>query len=356
MQHRMATLEDVAREAGVSQQTVSRVLNKPDVVSERTREKVFRAMQALHYVPNRSAQLLAGKSAPSIGLITASLTLHAPSQIAAAIKSHASAHQLEVAIAMPAVADYDALQTRINEFRAQNIRGAIINLPLEGDIAEKLVSENADICCLFLDISPETNVNCVRFDHHEGCSACITHLWEQGHRHFGLLAGPESSVSARMRLGSWREALHRYGVSNAVTVFGDWSAASGWRKAFELLHQYPRISAIVVANDQMALGVLSALTQLNRTGSSAVSVTGYDDTADSQYFQPSLTTVAQDFNKLGKKAVEMLIQQMAAPQMRIRELLPTRLVVRQSTWPLPDATRDDRASLIAQLKSLIENL
>lgn len=356
MQHRTATLEDVAREAGVSQQTVSRVLNKPEVVSERTREKVIRAMQALHYVPNRSAQLLAGKSAPSIGLITASLTLHAPSQIAAAVKSHAGVHQLEVAIAMPVIADYASLQARLNEFRAQNIRGAIINLPLEGSIAEKLVDENPDICCLFLDISPETDVCCVRFDHLEGCGACVSHLWELGHREFGLLAGPESSVSARMRLSSWRETLHRLGVSNAVTVFGDWSAASGWQKAFELLHQYPKMSAIVVANDQMALGVLSALAQLNRTGSRAVSVTGYDDTADSLYFQPPLTTVAQDFNKLGKRAVELLIQQMAAPQMRIRELLPTRLVIRQSTWPYGREEDDEKAQLITQLKTLVEKL
>lgn len=356
MQRRTATLEDVAREAGVSEQTVSRVLNKPDVVSERTRDKVIRAMQALHYVPNRSAQLLAGKSAPSIGLITASLTLHAPSQIAAAIKSHASAHQLEVAIAMPVVADYASLQARLNEFRAQNIRGAIINLPLEGRVAEKLVSENPDICCLFLDISPETDVCCVRFDHLDGCGACVSHLWELGHREFGLLAGPESSVSARMRLSSWRETLHRLGVSNAVTVFGDWSAASGWHKAFELLHDHPRISAIVVANDQMALGVLSALAQLNRTGSRAVSVTGYDDTADSLYFQPPLTTVAQDFNKLGKRAVELLIQQIAAPQVRIRELLPTRLVVRQSTWPCGVGDEDEKEQLITQIKTLVEKL
>lgn len=356
MQRHTATLEDVAREAGVSQQTVSRVLNKPDVVSERTREKVIRAMQALHYVPNRSAQLLAGKSAPSIGLITASLTLHAPSQIAAAVKNHAGAHQLEVAIAMPVIADYASLQARLNEFRAQNIRGAIINLPLEGHIAEKLVSENQDICCLFLDISPETDVCCVRFDHLDGCGACVSHLWELGHREFGLLAGPESSVSARMRLSSWRETLHRLGVSNAVTVFGDWSAASGWHKAFELLHQHPRISAIVVANDQMALGVLSALAQLNRTGNKAVSVTGYDDTADSLYFQPPLTTVAQDFNKLGKRAVELLIQQMAAPQMRIRELLPTRLVIRQSTWPSGGEDENEKMRLITQLKRLVEKL
>ncbi len=123
MPRRTATTEDVARAAGVSQQTVSRVLNRPEVVSARTREQVIRAMQALHYVPNRSAQLLAGKAAPSIGLITASLTLHAPSQIAAAIKSHASLHQLEVAIAMPAQADFVALQARLDELRAQHIRG-----------------------------------------------------------------------------------------------------------------------------------------------------------------------------------------------------------------------------------------
>lgn len=356
MERRTATLEDVAREAGVSQQTVSRVLNKPDVVTERTRDKVIRAMQALHYVPNRSAQLLAGKTAPSIGLITASLTLHAPSQIAAAIKSHAGTHQLEVAIAMPVMTDYASLQARLNEFRAQNIRGAVINLPLEGNIAEKLVNENPDICCLFLDVSPETDVCCVRFDHLDGCGACIRHLWELGHREFGLLAGPESSVSARMRLSSWRETLHRLGVSNAVTVFGDWSAASGRHKAFELLHQYTRISAIVVANDQMALGVLSALAQLNRTGSRMVSVTGYDDTADSLYFQPPLTTVAQDFNKLGKRAVELLIQQMAAPQIHIRELLPTRLIIRQSTCPYGGEEEDEKKSVIAQLKSLIEKL
>ena len=158
MPRRTATLEDVARAAGVSQQTVSRVLNRPEVVSARTREQVIRAMQALHYVPNRSAQLLAGKAAPSIGLITASLTLHAPSQIAAAIKSHASLHQLEVAIAMPAQADFVALQARLDELRAQHIRGVIVSLPLESATAERLVQDNPDMACLFLDVSPEADV------------------------------------------------------------------------------------------------------------------------------------------------------------------------------------------------------
>ena len=259
MQRRLPTLEDVAREAGVSQQTVSRVLNNPDVVSERTRDKVIRAMQALHYVPNRSAQLLAGKAAPSIGLITASLTLHAPSQIASAVKSHAGAHQLEVSIAMPERSDYASLQTRLDEFRAQHIRGAIISLPLESSLAERLVAENPDIACLFLDVSPEADVCCVRFDHRDGCGACVRHLWELGHREFGLLAGPESSVSARLRLASWREALHSLNIARSTTVFGDWSAASGWQKTFELLHLQPRVDNVFIVFEPVAIKRLAGL-------------------------------------------------------------------------------------------------
>ncbi len=112
----------------------------------------------------------------------------------------------------------------------------------------------------------------------------------------------------------------------------------------------------MVANDQMALGVLSALAQLNRTGSQAISVTGYDDTADSLYFQPPLTTVAQDFNVLGKRAVELLIQLMAAPQIKIRELLPTHLIIRHSTWPYAGDEEREKGELIAQLKALVEKL
>lgn len=100
--------------------------------------------------------------------------------------------------------------------------------------------------------------------------------------------------------------------------------------------------------------MLSALAQLNRSGSRAVSVTGYDDTADSLYFQPPLTTVAQDFDLLGKRAVERLIALMAAPQLRIRELLPTRLIVRQSAWPA--AVAEDQQQTLAQLKALVEKL
>jgi DNA-binding LacI/PurR family transcriptional regulator len=180
----------------------------------------------------------------------------------------------------------------------------------------------------------------------------VRHLWELGHREFGLLAGPESSVSARLRLASWREALHSLNIARSTTVFGDWSAASGWQKTLSCC-TCSRGSAPLWWRTIRWRSGYSARWPSNRSGSQAVSVTGYDDTADSLYFQPPLTTVAQDFDLLGKRAVERLIALMAAPQLRIRELLPTRLIVRQSAAV---AAAEDRQQTLAQLKALVEKL
>lgn len=354
MTRRSATLFDVARAAGVSQQTVSRVLNNPSLVSARTQEKVVRAMQALRYVPNRSAQLLAGKSMPGIGLISTSLTLHAPSQIAAALQRYADDQRLQVAMSMPKTADLAEIQSALNEFRAQHIQGVIINQPLENEQAEQLSRDNPDLECLFLDVPPECDVSSLRFDHLFGAKACIAHLVELGHRDFGLLAGPESAVSARLRLSGWRDALHQAGIPQAITVYGDWSAQSGWHCTLELLRLNPRISAIVVGNDQMALGVLSALTALNRSGHDAVSVTGYDDTADSLYYQPALTTVKQNFDQLGKKAIATVMEMCASPGQHHNCVLPVQLIVRQSTAKKSMDTA--REGTIQQLKALIAKL
>ncbi|SPX55519.1 lac operon transcriptional repressor [Klebsiella pneumoniae] len=245
-------------------------------------------------------------------------------------------------------------QARLDELRAQHIRGVIVSLPLESATAERLVQDNPDMACLFLDVSPEADVCCVRFDHRDGCGACVRHLWELGHRECGLLADRKSSVSARLRLASWREALHSLNIARSTTVV--------WRlERRQQLAENFRAPPPAAADQRHSggkrsdgAGVLSALAQLNRSGSQAVSVTGYDDTADSLYFQPPLTTVAQDFDLLGKRAVERLIALMAAPQLRIRELLPTRLIVRQSAWPV--AAAEDRQQTLAQLKALVEKL
>ena len=346
------TLYDVALLAGVSYQTVSRVINDAEHVSARTREKVQQAMAELHYVPNLRAQQLAGKRTRTLGLITTDLALHAPSQIVSAVKSRAAEQGASVLISM--VEQPQQCQAALQALLAQRVDALLVNVPLDDEHAEQLRALASPVPVLFLDVSPSAQVNSLVFNAVQGAHLGVEHLLSLGHQRIALLSGPESSVSARARLAGWKAALARAGHDAAAVAYGDWSAASGYEKGHVLLSGAALPDAILVANDQMALGVLSALAQLNRSGSQAVSVTGYDDTADSLYFQPPLTTVAQDFDLLGKRAVERLIALMAAPQLRIRELLPTRLIVRQSAWPL--AAAEDRQQTLAQLKALVEKL
>lgn len=354
MNKRQATLEDVAKAAGVSQQTVSRVLNNPDIVSERTCNKVLSAMNTLNYVPNRSAQILAGKTLPTFGLLTTSLALHAPSQIASSFKHHAEKVGYQVAISMLKDGQLNVLQTALSEFSAQKINSVMMSLPLEKTEAETLAQDNPHMQLLFLDVPPAAGVCHLGFLHNDGTASSVNLLLSLGHEKFGLLAGPESSISARLRLACWRDALCKAGVLERDVEYGDWSASSGWVKTIELFSRHPDITAMLVASDQMALGVISALRHLNRRVPQDVSVIGYDDTPDSQYFHPALTTVRQDFDLIGQRAVTHLLNRMNSPQTVFTDLLPTTLMIRESTaQPAVTGAEDP---LIRQLKALVQQL
>ncbi len=207
MKSKSATLEDVARHAGVSYQTVSRVLNKSANVSEATRRKVEEAIAHLRYVPNRLAQQLVGKQSMTLGLVTTSLALHAPSQVAAAVKRYANLDGYQVLISMIDENVCQGIQDSINELKSQLVDKVIINVPLETQEAEKIAADNDDILCLFLDVDPYSSVFNVSFNPADGTRASVKYLYELGHRDIALLAGPECSVSARLRLKSWLETL-----------------------------------------------------------------------------------------------------------------------------------------------------
>ena len=198
MKSKSATLEDVARHAGVSYQTVSRVLNKSANVSKATRSKVEKSIEELRYVPNRLAQQLVGKQSRTVGLVTISLALHAPSQVAAAVKRYANVEGYQVLISMIDESVNQSIQDSINELKSQLVDKVIINVPLETDQAQKIAADNDDIVCLFLDVDPYSSVFNVSFNPADGTRASVKYLYEMGHREIALLAGPESSVSAKL--------------------------------------------------------------------------------------------------------------------------------------------------------------
>ncbi|GBU13912.1 lactose operon repressor [Enterobacterales bacterium] len=339
MKPKSVTLDDVARHAGVSYQTVSRVLNQAAHVSLKTRDKVERAMLALNYVPNRVAQQLAGKRSYTLGLATTELALHAPSQIASSVKTRASQLGFNVVISMIDTLSLASCRAAVSELIAQRVDGVLINVPLEAEAAQSIVEFCGPLPVMFLDVAPDAPVFKTLFDPHGGAKQGVEHLLQLGHRRIALLTGPLASVSARLRHQGWLEALSQQQIAPCATLQGDWSAASGYQLALSLLNHSPRPTAILVANDQMALGVLRAVHERGLRVPEHISVVGYDDTEDSAYFQPPLTTIKQDFRQLGGESVSRLVEELEPNAARQKNslLLPTLLVVRNTTAPVGSA-------------------
>lgn len=334
MKPKSATLYDVAQYADVSYQTVSRVINQASHVSEKTRLKVEAAMTALNYVPNRVAQQLAGKLSHTIGLATTNLSLHAPSQIVAAIKTQAGGMNFNVVISMIEQPGLVACKAAVNSLLSQRVDGLIVNIPLEDEDARAMQGACGNVPMLFLDVSPDLHANTIIFDPYEGARLGIEHLIKLEHKNIALLSGPLTSVSARLRFEGWKQTLKGSRLEAMAVMEGDWSSLSGYEQVSRLLREGRTPTGIVVANDQMALGALRALSEQGLAVPAEVSVVGYDDTADSACFIPPLTTIKQDFKKLGKASVNRLLELIHQPTAQPRpQILPVALVERKTTAP-----------------------
>ena len=171
----------------------------------------------------------------------------------------------------------------------------------------------------------------VSFNPADGTRASVKHLYELGHREIALLAGPETSVSARLRLKSWIDTLNSYGLKPVTVFHGTWDAQSGYAGALQTLRETPNFTAVLVGNDQMALGVLSAFHQHQVAIPGEKSVVGYDGTYESSFFHPALTTVSLDLDLQGKEAVRRLLDSGHGDSARSSSVLPAKLIVRHST-------------------------
>lgn len=329
------TLYDVADHAGVSYQTVSRVVNQASHVSTKTRQKVEAAMAELNYIPNRVAQQLAGKQTPLIGVATSNLALHAPSQIVAAIKSRADQSGASVVIAMVERSGVEACKAAIHNLLSQRVTGLIINYPLDEEDAMMVAATCGTVPVLFLDVSDQVPINSVVFSHDDGARLGVEHLIQHGHQRIALLAGPHSSVSARLRHSGWHKYLAHHQLRPIAEREGDWSALSGFHQTMHMLNDGIVPTAMLVANDQMALGAMRAISESGLRVAADISVIGYDDTEDSACYIPPLTTIRQDFPTLGQTSVDRLLQLTQGMSAPGNLLLPVTLVERKTVLP-PD--------------------
>jgi len=224
-------------------------------------------------------------------------------------------------------------------------------VPLEDEQAESLQAQAVPVPVLFLDVSPTARVHSLVFDAGQGAALGAQHLLALGHQRIALLGGPQRSVSARARLAGWLSTLATAGVEPCAIAEGDWSAASGYEKGHQLLAGAMLPQAILVANDQMALGVMRACADKGISVPGQLSVVGFDDTTDSAWFTPPLTTIRQAFREAGLRSVEWLLaQQGIVGQAPAQTRLPVSLIERHSTARegIPQSSEE----LAQQLKSL----
>ncbi|MDQ0779507.1 DNA-binding LacI/PurR family transcriptional regulator [Streptomyces aurantiacus] len=325
-----ASMADVARLAGVSSQTVSRVSNGYAGVNEETRQQVLAAMRELGYRPNSAARALKRGEFRTIGVITFGLSTTGNVRTLEAIATSAAHEGYAVTLLPVAVPTQDEVRGAFSRLGELAVDAVIVILEVHLLDAAAL-SLPPHIKVVVADSDAGDRYTVVDTDQAGGSRDAVRYLLGLGHETVWHLAGPEESFAAQRRAGAWRAELTGAGRPTPPLVRGDWSAESGYRAGLELA-ELPECTAVFAANDQMALGLLRALHERGRYVPEDVSVIGFDDIPEAGSFLPPLTTVHQDFAEVGRRCVEGVLRQMDqdTPE-HGTTLVPTRLVVRDST-------------------------
>lgn len=324
-------MADVAARAGVSHQTVSRVLNDSPLVRDDTRDRVLAAIDELGYRRNSAARMLATNRSGRIGMVSAHLALHGPSSIAVAVQEAGHAAGYEVSLVGLPDFSAEALRGAVDRLLDQAVEALVVAVA-HRDALELTRSLDLPIPVVVVQGVSAGEVMAAGIDQEAGGVLATEHLLDLGHQRVAHVTGPLDWVEAGQRRAGWLRAHEDRGLEPGRELSGDWSARSGYECGL-LIAGDPEVTAVVVANDAMALGVLRALHERGRQVPGEVSVVGFDDEPEAEFFWPALTTVSQAFSVLGQRAVELTLRALAGEEAPVAELVRPELVVRASTGP-----------------------
>jgi LacI family transcriptional regulator, lactose operon repressor len=337
-----ATIKEVASVAGVSTQTVSRVINERPDVSPETRKRVQEVIERLDYQPSALARSLIRQRSHTLGVITAGLRYIGPSRTLSGIASAAEEAGYSLLLKEIPRFDENHIEPIFQELLSRHVDGMIWAVPEVGGNRRWVAHTSPGdlgVPLVYLTMEPREHLSVVSIDNYLGGRLAMAHLLEQGYRKIGHISGPLEWWEARQRMAAWQDALKEAGlaVEDGHCVEGNWSSASGAQAIEKLINQYPDMDAIFVANDQMALGVIQYVAQKDLRIPEDLGIVGFDNIPESAYFSPALTTVQQDQHTIAKLAVEEIIKIIESGWQESEQieprtiLLPPSLVVRQSS-------------------------
>jgi DNA-binding LacI/PurR family transcriptional regulator len=327
-----AVMYDVARLAGVSHQTVSRVINGSEHVRPETRDRVLAAMRQLDYRPNSQARALVTGRSTTVGVITFDTALYGPASTLVSIGRAAHAAGYSVSVASVETLDRSEIVGAGERLRLLGVDGILVIAPHVA-ATTALWDLPSDLPVVAVEAGPDEGVPVVAVDQYQGARLATEHLLGLGHATVHHLAGPADWIEAQRRVEGWRDALEAAGARGSTPLQGDWSPRSGYDLGHKLLERGD-VTAVFVANDQMALGLLRCLNEHGRSVPRDVSVIGFDDIPEAEFFSPPLTTVRQDFAEMGRRGVALLLDEIGSPQRSGKRVtVPASLIERSSTAP-----------------------
>lgn len=329
------TIHDVAKQAGVSISTVSRVLNNTCRVSEGKRRRVLEVAEALGYTPNEVARSLLKKETGGLGVLLPFVGGEFFSEFLLGIDQATQQNGYFLMVS----ASHRSLKEMKWALRGlhQRVDGLVLMAP-EGEAAMLQTLMPATPPLVLVNTEADgLPFDALNFDNRQGGLLAAGHLLGLGHRRIAMLKGPEGAFDARERLYGYRDALRAHGVdpTPALEIEGDYTSAAGVRAAEALMRMQPRPTAVFTANDQSALALVGALQSHGLKVPGDVSVVGFDDIPSAAYASPPLTSVRVPIRALGAAAIERLLERTREPSAACRQqVLPVELIPRQTTAPV----------------------
>jgi DNA-binding LacI/PurR family transcriptional regulator len=328
---RAPNIRDVAREAGVSHQTVSRVLNDSSAIRPSTREHVLSVIEQLGYRPNPAARALVTSRSGTIGVLSSQSALYGPATSIQAIEIAARAAGYRLSVTSISTGDPASIRDGIEYLRGQSIEALVVLAPQVG-LLEALAELSVDVPFVTLEAPGIGAGHSISVDQNRGARMAVRHLVDLGHTGILHLAGPADWLEARARLEGYRGELADAGLAPLPEIVGDWTADFGYRAGRDILTERA-FTAVFCGNDQMALGLLHACREAGVDVPGELSVVGFDDTPESAHFAPELTTVRQNFVEIGNRAIAVLLAELNGNEVGDRDPIAPELILRASTAP-----------------------
>lgn len=332
MTERKANIYDVAQLAEVSHQTVSRVLNNHPSVKPATREKVESAIAGLKYRPNQAARQLVTSRSQMIGILIAGTELYGPWAILNAMEREARVEGYSVISISVSPDSPDSWSEGIEQLRNLDIDG-VITIALSNEIVKEVEKSLASATIVIVDTEPSKKFDAVNIENYVGGKIATEHLINLGHKNIVHVTGPSDGYEGQQRRRGYEVAMRDAKLKPDV-LQGDWSIETGYEIGKEIVARKTIPTAIFSSNDHLALGIMKSLSEKKLRVPQDVSIVGFDNIPEAAYFSPALTTVHQDFDELGKLAINRMLIQLKEPTSHAAFTIPPQLIVRESTQQL----------------------